>query len=93
MKGIERVSISFQLPELCCKRCGNIWWPRKKGVITNCPSCRSIKWNDGVKFIIRKFQTVKCPKCAFRWTPRRMKLNECPKCKQQLFNRKCKNGN
>jgi len=85
IRGIDLEGISFLLPQLVCKVCGNIWFARKNGEILNCPSCRSTDWNNGKKVTV-EIPVLTCPKCKYKWSPRDINLKECPSCKKKLFN-------
>ena len=79
-------TVNYVLPELQCQICSYIWFARKYGEILNCPRCRSTDWNGGAQKIAI-IPTIVCPKCQHEWSPRDMKIQECPVCKQKLFNK------
>ena len=90
-KGVDVAKVSFVLPELRCKVCSCVWFPRKSGEILNCPKCRSTDWNNGVHMKV-KIPKITCPKCNHNWYPRDMDIKECVVCKKRLMNKRFKKG-
>lgn len=90
-KGVDIACVNYALPKLRCKLCQYVWFPRKSGEILNCPSCRSIDWNGGVKKEVI-IPTIICPKCGKVWSPRCMSITECVFCKKKLINKGINKG-
>ena len=86
IKGVEIAEVHYTLPKLRCRICKYVWFARKSGEIHNCPSCRSTDWNAGKKKVVT-IPTIKCPKCEHEWSPRYIKIHECPICKKRLINK------
>lgn len=86
MKNCFPEPIYFTLPKLKCKKCGHEWYPRKSGVIKDCPSCRKWTWNNSKKVEV-KLEPATCPneKCKHVWQPFTPHVKECPKCKKKVF--------
>lgn len=86
MNSIGEEVEKIKMKNLRCKRCGYRWKSRKEKP-TQCPKCKSQKWDMNRKNVLRT-----CACCGAVWESRVANPIECPRCKSMYWRRGRKTG-